>query len=134
VKYKTNVFAILAVLVLLGAGYAQQNQTNPNPDNQKAAAQDSELKVLHRVPPIYPPEAKANGIEGTVVLEAVVDKQGNVAKAKVVSGPQILADAAVEAIKAWKFAPATSKGQPVEKTTQIKVTFCENAGHSCQPG
>ena len=61
-KYKTNVFAMLTVLLLLGAGYAQ-SQTNPNPDNQKAAAEDSQLKVVHRVPPIYPKEAKANQVE-----------------------------------------------------------------------
>ena len=121
-KYRTSVFAILIVLLFLSVGYAQ-SQTNPNLDSQKATAEDSPLKVVHRVPPIYPPEAKANGMEGTVVVEVLVDKQGNVAKAKIISGPKILADAAVEAIKAWKFEPATSQGRLVEKTSQIKVSF-----------
>ena len=133
-KFKMNVFAILAVLpLLLGAGYAQ-SQTNSNPDNQKAAAEDSQLKVIHRVPPIYPPEAKANQVEGMVVVQVLVDKQGNVAGTKIISGPKVLADAAVTAIKAWKFKPATSQGRPVEKTTQIKVNFCERSASGCQPG
>ncbi len=121
-KSKPNL-VIAAVLLLVGMMHPQQKQINPTPDSQKAAWEDSQLKVVHRVPPIYPPEAKAKGMEGTVVLEVVVDKQGNVAKARIISGAQIFADAALEAIKAWKFAPATSQGQAVEKTTQIKSEF-----------
>jgi protein TonB len=113
---------MLIALLFLSVAYPQ-SQTNPNLDSQKATAEDLSLKVVHRVPPIYPPEAKANGIEGTVVVEVLVDKQGNVARAKIMSGPKILADAAVEAIKAWKFEPATSQGRLVEKTSQIKVSF-----------
>jgi len=133
VKYKTNVFAMLTVMLLLGAGYAQ-SQTNPNPDDQKAATEDSQPKVVHHVPPIYPPEAKANHVEGTVVVQVLVDKQGNVARTTIVSGPKVLADAAVTAIKAWKFEPATSQGRPVEKTAEIKVAFCESHARGCQPG
>ena len=125
-KNRTSLFAMLMVLPLLGVGYAQQNQTNPNVDNQKAAVEDSHLKVVHRVPPIYPPAAKAKGIEGTVVVEVLIDKHGKLAKARIISGPEILGDAALKAIKAWKFEPATAQGQPVEETTQIKVAFCNS--------
>jgi TonB family protein len=88
--------------------------------------------LLHHDPPVYPQEAKAKGISGTVIVEVLVDKQGNVSRARVTEGDKIFWDAALAAVKAWKFQPAMSQGQPVERTTRIKMTFCPT--HDCLAG
>jgi len=125
VKYKADVFAVLTVLLLLlGAGYAQQNQTNTNPDDQQVASEKAQPpKAVHRQMPIYPQEAKGKRLQATVVVEAVVDKQGNVSSARMISGLKIFEDASLTAIKAWKFSPATLEGHPVEQKTQIRFEF-----------
>ena len=127
-KRKRIILVIAVVLLVVGVMYPQ-NQTNPAPDSQKAVSPESPLKVIHRVPPIYPPEAKAKGINGIVVVEAVIGKQGDVVTARVVEGDKIFWNAAVTAVKAWKFEPLTSQEQ--EKTT-IKIGFCAKGG--CLPG
>jgi TonB family protein len=118
------------VLLLVGVIYPQQNQTNPALDSQKAESAQSQLKVMQREAPIYPPEAKAKGISGTVVIEAVIGKQGDVISARVIEGDKIFWDSALTAVKAFKFKPPTSQGQ--EKTT-IKINFCAKGG-TCLPG
>jgi protein TonB len=124
---------MLIVLLLLGAGYAQQTPANSPPDiPQAAAAKLQPPKVIHREPPVYPAEARARRIMGTVVVEAVVDRQGNVISARMVNGLKLFEDAAVTAIKAWKFAPGTLEGLPVEQKVRIKLTFCGD--FSCQAG
>jgi protein TonB len=125
VTSKTIIPVIAVVLLLVGAMSAQLNQANPAAsDSQRVASAESRtLKVVHREPPVYPQEAKAKGISGTVVIEVVVGKQGDVISAKVVEGGKVLGDAAMAAIKSWKFEPATSQGQPVQKTTRITVVF-----------
>jgi TonB family protein len=123
-NYKTNVLAILSVLLLVTAGYAQQNQTNPSPDMPKAVSDKTQPpKVVHREVPVYPAEAKAKRLMGDVVVEVVVDRQGNVSSARMTSGLKIFEDAALTAIKGWKFSPATLDGQPVEQKTQVQLKF-----------
>jgi TonB family protein len=127
-KRKTNVFAMLMVLLMVVAGYAQQEPTKPPSTGQQVTSEDSQPpKVIHREMPIYPPEARAKRILGTVRVEAVIDKQGHVTSARVVQGPKIFWDAALEAIKGWRFEPATVQGQPVEKTFQVQLEFRDRA-------
>jgi TonB family protein len=138
VRTKTDILAIAVVLLLVGVMCPQQNQTNPTLDSQRAASSGSQtLKVVHREAPVYPQEAKAKDIRDTLVVEAVVDKQGNVIKAKVGEGDKIFWDAALTALKAWKFQPATAQGQPAQKAVQIKISFCGKhgeIGRGCQAG
>jgi TonB family protein len=129
VKRKPIILVSAVVLLLVGVMYPQQNQTNPAPDNQKSESAQSQIKVIHREAPIYPPEAKAKGINGTVVVEAVIGKQGDVISARVIEGDKIFWHAALTAVKAFKCEPLTSQEQ--EKTT-IKISFCAKGG--CLPG
>jgi protein TonB len=123
-KRKTNVVAMLMVLLLVAAGHAQQEPTKPPSTGQQATSEDSQPpKVIHREAPIYPPEARARRMMGTVRVEAVIDKQGNVTSARVMQGHKIFRDAALEAIKGWRFKPATLQGQPVETTFQVQLEF-----------
>lgn len=81
------------------------------------------VRVIQRAAPLYPPEAKARRIVGTVDVEAIVGKQGNLVNARVVSGPKIFWDSALSAIKACKFEPARLKEQPVEQTVRLRFEF-----------
>ena len=79
--------------------------------------------LLHAEPPNYPPAAKANHVEGTVVLHAVIGKDGKVQDIQVLSGDSRLAEAAVEAVKQWRYRPFRLNGEPVEVDTQITIVF-----------
>ena len=75
------------------------------------------------VPPDYPQEAKDKHIEGNVVLKVTIDKNGDVANAEVVSGEALLAPAAIEAVKKWKYRPFVLNGAPLAMETQVTVNF-----------
>ncbi len=79
--------------------------------------------LIHQVRPSYPPLARQARIQGTVVLQAVIGKDGNIQNLKVVSGHPMLAPAALEAVKQWKYKPYYLNGEPVEVDTTINVNF-----------
>lgn len=79
--------------------------------------------VLHRVEPIYPPAAREEGIQGTVVLAAIISKEGKIEGLRVISGPSALRDAAIGAVQQWRYRPYMIAGEPVEVDTQIVVNF-----------
>ena len=78
---------------------------------------------LKRVKPVYPPEAKKAHVRGTVVLHAIISKEGNVTGLKVVVGPEELSESAIEAVKQWKYKPYLLNGEPVELDTTIEVRY-----------
>lgn len=80
-------------------------------------------QLLRQVNPQYPPQARQQGVEGTVVLQAVIGKDGRVTNLNVVSGPSALTKAAMEAVKQWRYRPFALNGEPVEADTQINVNF-----------
>lgn len=88
----------------------------------------SDPKLVHRVPPTYPAEAKAARVEGLVVLEATVGTDGTVTGTKVLRGePSGLTEAAIEALKQWRYEPAlNSAGKPVSVVMTITVRFALN--------
>ncbi|MFZ0705015.1 MAG: energy transducer TonB [Candidatus Korobacteraceae bacterium] len=79
--------------------------------------------LIHQVKPSYPPLARQARIQGMVVLQAVIGKDGNIQNLKVVSGHPMLAPAALEAVKQWKYKPYYLNGEPVEVDTTINVNF-----------
>ena len=79
--------------------------------------------VLRRVEPAYPEEAKNNGVQGDVILAVTVDKQGNVINSKVVSGHPLLAEAALNAVKQWKYKPYLLNDEPVEFQSTVRIQF-----------
>jgi TonB family protein len=84
--------------------------------------------VVEQVPPVYPPDAKAKGIQGTVVLQAVVSKTGEVQHLTVVSGPEELKTSALDAVKQWRYKPYLLNGQPTEVSTTIRVNYTLGGG------
>jgi protein TonB len=83
----------------------------------------AEGRLLAPIQPIYPAIAKAARIQGTVVIEAVISKQGLVTQAQVVSGQPMLARAALQAVRRARYQPYQLNGQPVEVYTTININF-----------
>jgi TonB family protein len=79
--------------------------------------------VIKRVQPKYPSQAMQLHIQGAVQLEATVSKNGSITNLKVISGDGLLARAAQEAVKQWRYKPYYLNGEPVEIQTQILVNF-----------
>jgi periplasmic protein TonB len=79
--------------------------------------------LVTKVPPQYPDDARQARIQGTVVLKALLDTNGDVEDLTLVSGHPLLAPAALEAVKQWKYKPYLLNGQPVKVETQITVNF-----------
>jgi TonB family protein len=79
--------------------------------------------LVYRVEPEYPEEARERRIEGPVVLEVRIDPAGTVQETKLVSGDTLLAQAATDAVKQWRFKPRTANGNPVEMDTTVTLNF-----------
>jgi TonB family protein len=80
-------------------------------------------RVTKSVKPDYPVLAKQMKVQGAVVLEALIDRIGNIQELHVLSGPSILATAAREAVRQWRFKPYYEHGEPVETEARITVNF-----------
>ena len=83
--------------------------------------------IITQTHPNYPPLARQARIQGTVVLHAIIDKEGKVAQLEVISGHPLLVQAAMEAVKQWRYKPTQLNGEPVEVDTTIQVTFTMGA-------
>jgi protein TonB len=84
--------------------------------------------LVYDVSPKYPPEAGRARIEGMVVLLAVIGKDGTVKDVRVKSGLPVLAQAAIEAVKQWRYRPYFLNGEPVEVDSQITINFTLSRG------
>jgi TonB family protein len=93
-----------------------------------------QAKMVHIVQPLYPPIAVEAHITGTVVLHAIVARDGTIEQLEFVSGPPLLLKAAMEAVKQWVYEPTTLNGRPVEVDTTISVVFTLGAGNIATPG
>jgi protein TonB len=79
--------------------------------------------LIQKSLPRYPPIAKAARVSGTVVLHAVISTTGSVINLQAVSGPAMLQQSALDAVKSWKYRPYLLNNQPVEFETTINVIF-----------
>jgi len=82
------------------------------------------VKLLSQTKPIYPEEARRKGVEGTVLVSAVVGTEGDVLSARVINGPDpVLAKAALAAVNEYHFEPMMLNGEAIEAVTTISVRF-----------
>jgi len=79
--------------------------------------------LIHKTTPVYPKFAQEAHITGSVVMKATITKQGTIEGIQVLNGPKILAPAAVDAVKTWKYRPYMLDGQPVAVETNVTVVF-----------
>jgi periplasmic protein TonB len=79
--------------------------------------------LLDKTPPQYPAIAKAARVQGTVVLQATISKTGLIQNLRVISGPPMLQQAAIDAVRSWRYKPYLLNGDPVEVETTINIVF-----------
>ena len=79
--------------------------------------------IIHKETPIYPVDAKSAHVQGTVVLGAIIGTDGTVKDLHVVQGPDLLQQAALDAVKQWRYRPYLLNGDPVEVRTTINIIF-----------
>jgi len=79
--------------------------------------------LVHQVQPLYPQIAKTAHVSGTVVLHAIIAKDGTIQQLEYVSGPPLLMRAAMDAVREWRYHPTLLNGEPVEVDTTIQVVF-----------
>jgi len=127
--------AVVVFIALWGVGleaHQAQEQTSPPAGKEGAPQQPLRVRVSQkvsdallakRVQPQYPPEARGKHIQGMVILRAEISKEGDVTELALVSGHPLLAPAAIEAVKQWKYKPYSLNGQPIAVETQVKVAF-----------
>jgi protein TonB len=84
--------------------------------------------LIRKIQPAYPPLARQARIQGQVLLQAVISKDGSIENLRLISGHPMLAPAALDAVKQWKYKPYFLNGEPVEVETQITVIFSLSGG------
>ena len=82
-----------------------------------------ESKLIRRVDPVYPELAKRARVEGRVILIVTVDEEGRVADIKLSQGHPLLNEAAISAVKQWRYSPTLLNGEPVPVTATVTVFF-----------
>jgi TonB family protein len=82
-----------------------------------------EKRIVTKVEPVYPEAARKAGLQGLVVMDAVIAPDGSVKRLRPVSGPDLLAQSATAAVLSWRFEPYLSSGKPVEVETTIAIEF-----------
>jgi periplasmic protein TonB len=121
------------VPLILAAATAVVGQDNNNADVPKPAPElPQRVRVssgvttgllIKKVAPKYPEKARQNGIQGSVVLKALISRTGDIKDLTLISGDPSLAPAAIKAVKKWKYRPYQFQGNPVDVETQIVVNF-----------
>jgi periplasmic protein TonB len=79
--------------------------------------------LIRKIQPNYPPLARQARIQGTVVLQAEISKEGTIQNLQLISGHPMLAPSAIEAVKQWRYRPYLLNGEPVAVETQVVVNF-----------
>lgn len=110
--------------VIGGAGTAAPPPPpRPNITRTRVGGAVQAAKLVNRVQPIYPPLARQTRISGTVRLHAIIGKDGTVQQLQVESGHPLLVQAALDAVRQWRYQPTLLNGEPVEVDTEIDVIF-----------
>ena len=108
------------------AGVADAD-TSGVPSGRSAGGRRSRLEssdqLVRRVDPVYPPAAKLARIQGPVVLQASIATDGTLRHIRVLNGEPLLAQAALDAVKDWRYRPRMVRGKAVEVSTQITLNF-----------
>jgi TonB family protein len=129
------IFLLISAAILLGvlwwhwnrgwedleSGLAKKAQ-QPQPQAH-VPAEVMEKLVTHRVDPDYPEAARPANLRGVIVLDVVVGRDGSVLDMHALNGPEVLAQAAMDALRWWRFKPYRVDGQPAEVETTVAVEF-----------
>jgi protein TonB len=98
----------------------------PTQSRIKVGGNVTAARILNRTTPVYPPLARQTRISGTVRLHAIIAKDGTVQQLEVLSGHPLLVQAALDAVRQWRYQPTLLNGEPVEVDTTVDVIFSLN--------
>jgi protein TonB len=107
---------------VFGSGNAPKVQAAP-PKKINISAGVAVGNLIQKTSPVYPPIAKAARVSGTVVLQATISKTGTIENLRVISGPAMLQQAALDAVRSWRYRPYLLNNDPVEVETTVNVIF-----------
>lgn len=105
-----------------GAGATPTADATPG-EKLEVSSAVAQGMLLEKTTPVYPEAARAAGVSGTVVLHGTIARDGSVTGLKVASGPDLLQQAALDAVSTWKYRPYTVNGEAVDVNTTFSVTF-----------
>jgi protein TonB len=130
--------AVILVASLAGTSLAAQPQEQSSsstleqadhpPQRVRVSTGVANALLLRKVNPKYPKDARKQHIQGTVSLRVQISKDGDVVNTQVMSGDSALTDAAIDAVKQWKFKPYLLNGHAVEVDTQLLINFTLSGG------
>ncbi|HXZ20661.1 MAG TPA: energy transducer TonB [Candidatus Acidoferrales bacterium] len=115
-----------------GAAGAPSSAGTTGPHRIRVSAAVTQAKLVKRVAPIYPPLARQAKITGTVHLRAIISTDGKIASLEVISGPPLLIQSALDAVRQWEYKPTLLLGEPVIVETFIDVQYA--LGNPSNPG
>jgi protein TonB len=95
----------------------------PTPKSIRVGGNVAQANLIRQVTPVYPPIAKTAHISGTVLLHAIIGKDGTVQDLQYISGPPLLMKSAMDAVRQWRYKPTLLNGEPVDVDTTISVVF-----------
>jgi protein TonB len=107
----------------LESGLKTQEMAVAEKPQAQVPAEVMEKLLIHRVEPIYPPEARKQNLQAIIALDIVVGRDGTVVSMHPLNGPDVLARAAMDALRWWKFEPYRLNGDPAAVETTVAVEF-----------
>jgi protein TonB len=107
----------------LESGLKTQESASAEKPQAQVSAEVMEKLLIHRVEPAYPAEARQAHLEGTIALDVIVGRDGSVVSMHPLNGPDVLAQAAMDALRWWKFQPYRVNGEPAVVETTLAVEF-----------
>jgi len=107
----------------LESGLPGRSSSSPVEAQARIPAEEMQKLIVHRVDPVYPAAARAENLQGVIALDVVVGRDGTVVEVRPLNGPEVLARAAVEAMRWWKFQPYRVNGQAAAVETTFAMEF-----------
>jgi periplasmic protein TonB len=116
--------------VLNSIGNTLNSAAPPRPPSVRPLRRSVTMEgnLVHRVQPEYPARARSAGIQGPVLLRAVISRQGRIENLQVLAGHPMLVKAALDALRQWRYRPYILNNEPVEVETQVTVNFVLSGG------
>src|SRR5271156_5991767 len=117
-----------------GSDTSPSDAFSPPPGSTRVAANFAAGYLIHQVAPVYPAIARTAHISGTVVLHALIAKDGTIERLQVVSGPPLLLKSSMDAVQQWVYRPTLVNGEPALVDTTISVVFSLDGKNPNNPG
>lgn len=109
--------------IIGGTGGGPPPPPKQAPQRIRVGGNVQQANLIHQVLPMYPEIAKTAHIQGTVILHAIISKDGTVQELQYISGPPLLMRSAMDAVRQWRYRPTLLNGDPVQVDTTISVVF-----------